>query len=331
MTKRVRLPRGSPLLDIVSLGRRSMSQSRCLSRLEIEHIRRTVNRAPEVMVKVLSHASHSAKAVRRHLDYISRKGSLALETDDGQHLKGKVGKTLLDDWALELDELRQHSSLTASFGRKPPKIVHKMIFSMPPGTPPEKVLLAVQRFAASEFWGKHRYVLVLHTDEPHPHVHLVVQAISVRGERLNIDKATLRRWRSEFAEQLRQIGVSANATERAVRGQYAKTPRDGAYRAALRGESQSLRHWLQRDATTSAGSLAQNSSRAVSSFQARDKLIIGWQNVAVQLSRTGEHRLAREVDLFVYQLRSPSFGPKALPLSLKAHSSSRSGELERTR
>lgn len=79
--------------------------------------------------------------------------------------------------------------------------------------------------------------MALHTDEPHPHVHLLVKAVSEQGQRLNIRKETLRRWRAGFAEQLRARGVQANATERAVRGQSRKALNDGIYRAAARGES----------------------------------------------------------------------------------------------
>jgi type IV secretory pathway VirD2 relaxase len=60
------------------------------------------------------------------------------------------------------------------------------MFSMPAGTPPQKVLTAVKNFAREEFGLKHRYAMVLHTDEPHPHVHLVVKAMSADGKRLNI-------------------------------------------------------------------------------------------------------------------------------------------------
>ena len=61
--------------------------------------------------------------------------------------------------------------------------------------------------------------MVLHTDEPHPHVHVVVKAVSEEGVPLNIRKETLRGWRQEFARQLRARGVEANATDRRVRGQ----------------------------------------------------------------------------------------------------------------
>ena len=83
------------------------------------------------------------------------------------------------------------------------------MFSMPAGTPPEKVLAAVKNFAREEFGLKHRYAMVLHTDEPHPHVHMVVKAVSEQGVRLHIRKATLREWRREFARHLRALGVAS--------------------------------------------------------------------------------------------------------------------------
>jgi hypothetical protein len=79
--------------------------------------------------------------------------------------------------------------------------------------------------------------MVLHTDEPHPHVHMVVKAVSEHGVRLNIRRATLRAWRREFARQLRSVGAEANATERAPRGEGRSPKLDGIYRAEMRGDS----------------------------------------------------------------------------------------------
>jgi hypothetical protein len=55
--------------------------------------------------------------------------------------------------------------------------------------------------------------------------------------RLNIRKATLREWRRESARHLRDRGIAAYATERAVRGETRTHRSDGIYRAAVRGES----------------------------------------------------------------------------------------------
>jgi hypothetical protein len=143
-------------------------------------------------------------AVGRHINYIDRGGELSIEIDDGTPLKGKgVGKSLIEDWDFDLEKDRRAANVKARGVRRPPKLVHKLLFSMPAGTPPQKVLAAVKAFTREEFGAKHRYAMVLHTDEPHPHVHMVVKAVSEKGVRLNIKKATLREWRQEFARHLR--------------------------------------------------------------------------------------------------------------------------------
>jgi hypothetical protein len=45
---------------------------------------------------------------------------------------------------------------------------------------------AVRGLIANEFALKYRYAFTLHTDDPDPHVHLVVRAVSEQGQRLNI-------------------------------------------------------------------------------------------------------------------------------------------------
>src|ERR1700722_13618965 len=241
-----RIREGEPVLDVVSYGRGGpRNAGGRLTPAQVEHIRRTVQRAAEVVAKVLPRPSNDLKAVGKHLDYIGRYGELELETDDGERLSGRTGKDLLDDWDLDIDDVRRQATLAATKGRQPPKLVHKLMFSMPPGTPPDKVLGAVRNFAREEFWGQHRYSFVLHTDEAHPHVHLVLKAVSEQGLRLNIKKATLRHWRSEFARNLRLLGVEANATERAVRGESRTTKKDDIYRASQRGDSTHIRNRIE--------------------------------------------------------------------------------------
>ena len=86
--------------------------------------------------------------------------------------------------------------------------------------------------------------MVLHTDQPHPHVHLVVKAMSEDGERLNIRKATLRDWRQEFARHLREQGIEGNATERVVRGETKTHKPDRMYRPERYGRSTDFRNRL---------------------------------------------------------------------------------------
>src|SRR5215471_11755977 len=133
-----------PILDIASYGRPGCGRRDRLSAAEVELISRTVRRAPEVMVKVLTHGGKDLKSVQRHLEYLDRKGELEIETDEGEQVAGKgVEKDLLEDWDLDLEEDRRRIDLGPLKDRSPPKLVHKILFSMPPGTPATTVLEAV--------------------------------------------------------------------------------------------------------------------------------------------------------------------------------------------
>ena len=305
MSKTFRLPREPGMLDIVSYGRAGPHGDIPLTPAQVAQIQRTVRRAPEVVVKVLPKSATTLKAAAQHIDYIGRAGAVALETDDGPPVTGIEGKALMEDWDLDLDEIRSRPGLVPRERRQAPKLIHKVVFSMPVGTPPDKVLAAVRNFAREEFALQHRYALALHTDDDHPHVHLVLKAISEQGVRLNIRNATRRHWRAEFARHLRALGVPANATERAVRGQTRKSKRDGIYRASLRGESTVLR--AQAEAV--AAELHQGYVRVERGHQqlldTRQVVEGGWRAVAHRLAREGHPELAGEVMNFVTQMPPP--------------------------
>jgi hypothetical protein len=109
MSKRTfRIREGEPLQDVVSYGRGgSRESSGRLTPAQVERIRWTVGPTPEAVVKVLARASNDLKAVGKHLDNIGRNGELELETDDGDRLSNRIGKTLLDDWDLDIDDMRR--------------------------------------------------------------------------------------------------------------------------------------------------------------------------------------------------------------------------------
>jgi hypothetical protein len=223
---------------------------------------------------------------------------------------------LLNDWDLDIDDARRHSALAATRGRQPPKLVHKLMFSMPPGTPPAMVLAAVRNFAREEFWGQHRYAFVLHTDEDHPHVHLVLKAVSEQGVRLNIRKATLRHWRSEFARNLRLLGVSANATERAVRGEVRVNKIDGVYRADQRGTSTHIRDLGELTASELArGGLRPERGKQVL-LQTRKAVERGWHALSEILNNSGQTELAVHVRQFVEGMPHPRTEKEQIAIAL---------------
>jgi Relaxase/Mobilisation nuclease domain len=301
----INLSRLEPFLDLRSYARPGPARRDRLSSAQVALIARTVHRTPEVMVKMLNQGGTSLRAVRRHIQYLDRGGELVIETDDGEPLKGKgAALELLEDWDLDLDEKRPAADLKPWWGKekKQPKLVQKILFSMPAGTPPKKVLAAVKSFAREEFGAKHRYAMVLHTDAPHPHVHLVVRAMSFDGRRLNIRRDTLREWRREFARHLREQGVAANATERAVRGVTQPRKTDGIYRAGLRGVST---HWRRR-AEAVARELASGAAKVEPArarlLETRRDIVRGWGEIADALVRQGEVQLAQTVRNFVGRL-----------------------------
>jgi Relaxase/Mobilisation nuclease domain len=292
---------GKPLLDIVSYARRGAVDRVHLAPEAIQLLTRTIRRTPEVMVKVLTKSGRDLKAVGRHLSYLSRDGEVEIETDDGRRLSGQGDEQgLLEDWDLDLEEARRTRGLRPRPGIVRPKLVHKVVFSMPSGTPPDGLLRGARTFARETFGAKHRYAMVLHTDEPHPHVHMVVKAVSEEGVRLNIRKATLREWRREFARHLRAQGISANATDKAVRGATRANLSDGMYRAMQRGTSRRIQE--HEVSTGLERTSAWEASSRESLLQTRAEVERGWMAVAEILDWQGQRNLAWYVRRFTETL-----------------------------
>lgn len=321
MPKRVvALPRTAGMeFDIVSYGRRGPGGSSVLSVEQIEQVKRTVSRVPEVMVKVSGGARDSGGTMA-HLEYIGRHGKLELETDDGRVLQGRgVANHLVADWQLDL--CRSQYKPRAAEGEKDTraKLVHNIVLSMPAGTPPKKVLLAARDFARETFALQYRYAMVLHTDQNHPHVHLVVKSEHEfePGRRLYIRKDTLRQWREQFAALMREQGVAANATPRQLRGQ-ARTPKRDPIHHRLRDVSsyRAMAGGADSSRTIPKGSTFMRSKFAAIGKQlqsgelmpepgketlaaTRAEVTADWRTTAGSLRREGQGDLARRVEEFV--------------------------------
>lgn len=293
-----------PFLDIVSHGRGVPGQCQPLSPALVEQIARTVRRTPEVMVKI-SGGGQSAKAVAAHFKYLSRQ-EFEIESDHGEHHRGKGSeKTLIEDWELDLDAAESRSPYRGVPGRKPAKLVHNIVLSMPAGTPAAGVLEASRRFAREQFALRHRYALVLHTDQPHPHVHLVLKAMSEQGRRMNIRKETLREWRRQFASCLRAQGIAANATERVVRGVTKPPKRDAIYRAMRAGRSTHIRERAESVAAgLRAGGIQVEPAKA-QMVDTRRSVVRRWLGIRETLRADGREGLANEVERFLKRMPPP--------------------------
>jgi transposase-like protein len=287
-----------PLLDIVSYGR----GGRPPTAAQRQHVALTVRRAPEVMVKV-SGGARTLAGVERHVAYIGRDGELGLEDDLGTRLDGKgFERGLIEDWNLDILALKRQTEHSIRGTRKPPKLVHNIIFSMPPGTSPKGVLRAVHKLAQNEWQFKHRYAMTLHTDDDHPHVHVVVKAVSETGERLNIKKATLRDWRRQFAANLRELGIEANATERAVRGETRTRKSDRIFRADQRNASTHMYERQQRVVRELSREVLAADDGDARLNATRREVVDGWHRVADRLAAGGDRELAFRVRSFVERM-----------------------------
>ncbi len=201
-----------------------------------DRVGRTVRKVPEVMVKIYS-SCRGMKQVGRHIDYISRKGQIDLEDQDGMILRGQDRlKDLKDEWRIGgLEEIAEDSTRRDTLN---------IVFSMPAHTDEVAMKRAVRAFAQAEFKG-HQYVWAYHTqatdpdpDPPaHPHVHLSVKTLGLDGRRLNPRKADLQRWREGFAAELRAHGIEANATSRLARLQRERGTTRTVLAVAEKGEA----------------------------------------------------------------------------------------------
>lgn len=321
MPKRVvALPRTVGMeFDIVSYGRRGPGDASTLSVEQIERVKRTVSRVPEVMVKVSGGARDSGGAAA-HLKYIGRHGKLEVETDDGRALQGRgVSNHLVADWQLDLCRSQYKPKPLEDEKDSRAKLVHNIVLSMPAGTPPEKVLFAARNFARENFALQYRYAMVLHTDQGHPHVHLVVKCEHEfePGRRLYVRKDTLRQWREQFAALMREQGVAANATPRQLRGQV-RTPKRDAIHHRLRdvssyramgggvGSSRAIPKGstFMRGKVAAIGEQLRSGRLAPEPGQAtlaatRAEVTSDWRTTAESLRREGQSDLARRVEEFV--------------------------------
>lgn len=281
-------------------------------------LQRIVRRAPEVMVKVTGRTRDPAH-LAAHLSYITRNGELAAEDRDGCAIEGRqeVAETARDWSAAALMDSRRRTSSPFSVS---------LILSMPAGTDPLMLRDAARAFAFDAFGERHDYVLALHTDTPHPHVHLTVRALAEDGTRLNPKKADLAAWRQDLARALRDRGVDAEATPRRVRGITRKAERSAIRRLRERHEQGRGRigrvagEKLRDAARLAFGGQASASAwdRCIAEGQLRIRRLYLAQAKLLQSSQDAADRaLGAEVETFVRSLRPPDTERLALARALR--------------
>ncbi|WP_282129926.1 relaxase/mobilization nuclease domain-containing protein [Roseobacter litoralis] len=269
--------------------------------------------------------------VSAHLEYISRNGKIELETSQGGRLSGKPATaSLFAEWMQNHDEDRANGLATDRT-----RITTSIVFSMPGNTNASAVKDAVRALAAQEFGGRHDYVMALHIDTKHPHVHLTVRTVGHDGMKLNLRKADLQHLRDTFAAKLRQRGIDAESTPRSARGVTRKGERTPVYKIRQRGEvvtvDKAKRREVKRDVVDHAGRLPD---------QVWDSAIVTRRNrvmntysaaaaVLAQSTDPEDRALARDVESFSRRITDVTTERAALArdlVSLDLTSRSSSGE-----
>ncbi len=178
----------------------------------------------QAVVKVISFG-HGRSSVRHQADYISRKGELALEDQDGNLIEGREEvKDTIDEWSDDFSEfINSRDSL-------------HMQISVPKGSDRDAAHDAVRDFAKDVFSENHDYVLVRHDDTEHPHSHILVKTKGHNGRKLNPRKKDLAQWREVYAQRAEERGILLDASSRKSRGQGRKGKKTAAVKAEERGE-----------------------------------------------------------------------------------------------
>lgn len=191
-----------------------------------DKLKRVLNNSPEVVVKVTGGAQGAAH-IKAHIDYLTRNGKIEAENERGMVLSTREElRQEHKEWASDLGKFRKNSRDTINIA-----------LSMPANTDEQALKEAVRRFAKEQFAENHRYLMVLHTDKDHPHVHLTVKALGENDKKLDPRKEELQLWREMFAQKLREVGVEAEATQRYARAVVKKSMKMAVFQADKEGRS----------------------------------------------------------------------------------------------
>lgn len=277
---------------------------------------RIVKRTPEAMVKVTGRSRGGAGHLKSHLDYITRNGKLHAETQDGEVIADRARlRDLHDDWLLaNAAEARGRPSLSAAQSVA-------LILSMPPGTPPDRVEMAVRSWARETLGGRHDWIMARHDDTKHPHVHVTVRAVGYDGRRLAPGPDDLQVWRERFARELRRLGIEAEATPRQARGVVRKMPKAAIAGMERRGVDprvrQRERQAAEREARAPKPAQPRDWSRDIQARQESIRRAYLGHADALERGDAADRRLASDIRRFVADMPVALTRRQALAVELR--------------
>lgn len=223
---------------------------------------------PQAVLKISSHNTGKDR-VRARLHYISRRGTLTLETDDGVRLDGVDEiDAMVDDWAVDFS------------ARKNSRDAMSLVISLPVGTDQERATQAAREFFAEAFSEKHEYAFAGHDDTDNFHIHLVVKGRSRDGKPMRPSRRDPQLWRQSFAEKARALGIALDASPRFARGEGRRTPPTSIFELRRRGETVTVDRLAAKEAVRRAKNPRDRANRSESMIRkinARERVLFAQQ------------------------------------------------------
>ncbi len=190
---------------------------------------RIASKAPEVLIKITRRIGGGAH-LKAHMDYITRNGEVAAETDYGIMQGREAIRDIYDDWMD--DDVIYGGQLQV----RNAALSVNMVLSMPPGVDREAFRNAVRDFVDAELRPRVDVMVAFHDDTEHPHAHVTVRGRQHDGKTFNTGKPVLAHYREQFAGALRHRGIEAEATPRYARGQTMKSERSHVRHMRAKGQ-----------------------------------------------------------------------------------------------
>jgi len=246
---------------------------------------------PQAVLKISSHNT-GAKSVAARLHYISRQGTISLETDEGVMLVGSEEvDELVSHWAVDFPE------------RKNSRDSMSLVISLPAGTNERAAIDAAREFFAETFAENHEYVFAGHDDTDNFHIHLVVKARGRDGKPMRPSRRDPQLWRQRFAEKARAHGIELDASPRFARGQGRRTPPTSVYEIRRRREIPRVDESAAKEAirrATNPRDRASRSESVIRKINQRERVIFATQAMEVvaqakKLKDDGKRMMALEI------------------------------------
>lgn len=170
---------------------------------------------PQAILKITRYGQSGAK-IAGHLQYISRRG--ALEMEDEQGAKGHSVKEVRRRVRIWCAEAGVGLTPDATLKRQRRATMH-FILDAGPTAKREALTRAARAFLREQFGAAgHEYFFVRHDDTRQPHVHVVMTIADGRGRRLRTSVQQVEQWRERFATISRQFGIEVDASRAWERG-----------------------------------------------------------------------------------------------------------------